>query len=135
MQHDTQKTLLVVDDEPGVLSVLAMILTRAGYTVLTATCGQQALDLSHAHGEPIHLLVTDILLPGMSGPQLAARLLNARPEMRVLCIGGMAATEAVQYAVAQGYAFLPKPFHPHELKSKVAEALAGKGAASSAASA
>ena len=120
------ETVLVVDDSEPVLSLTGRILSRAGYQVLTAPNGEWALSVAERHGEPIHLLLTDVMMPGMSGPQLARTLTAARPETRVLFMTGY------QRASAEGDAMVPadaalieKPFKPDALLKIVRAILNG----------
>lgn len=78
------ETVLVADDEPVVLHCVAEALRESGYRVLEARGGEEALALARAHGGPIHLLLTDITMPDLMGPDLAVRLRSGRPELRVL---------------------------------------------------
>jgi two-component system cell cycle sensor histidine kinase/response regulator CckA len=126
------KTILIVEDEPSVLSVLAASLKHAGYRVLTADGPQQALELFRAKNGAIDLLLTDVVMPGMNGAELADVVLREHPGIRVLCIAGMPDTPVVRSLVERGYAFLPKPFLPPELTRRVAELLAGPNRAKAA---
>jgi CheY-like chemotaxis protein len=82
------ETILLVEDEPGVRALLSTSLQQHGYNVLEAEHGAAALQVSVQHAGPIHLLVTDIVMPQISGPELAARLKTTRPEMRTLFLSG-----------------------------------------------
>lgn len=96
-----------------------------GYTVLEARDGEEALRLSAQHEGPIHLLVTDVVMPGgMSGRLLAERLTATRPEMRVLYMSGYTDAAIIRHGLLEpGRAFLQKPFTPDTLALKVREAL------------
>ncbi|HET6231882.1 MAG TPA: PAS domain S-box protein, partial [Longimicrobiaceae bacterium] len=118
------ETVLLVEDEPSVRSLARRILERSGYRVLTASDGPHALSLSAAHDGPVDLLVTDVVMPGMSGRELAERLVPARPDMRVLYMSGYTDDALLQHGVLQeGVAFLEKPFTPATLAAKAAEVL------------
>lgn len=105
------KTILVVDDEEPIRDLVRLHLESAGYSVLVAENGPAALALSQKHQGPIHLLLTDVLMPGMNGSVLASRLATTRPETKVLYISGYTPNIAVHYSVPNpGTAFLPKPF-------------------------
>ena len=78
------KTILVVDDEPMVLGLLRNMLVREGYVVLEASEAAEAIELSSVGSRPIDLLLTDVVMPGMNGYQLADRLKDQRPELKVL---------------------------------------------------
>jgi len=107
-------TVLVVEDEPQLLTMLANFLEQEGFAVLTAGCGSQAISQYRSHPE-IDLLITDILMPGMDGASLAAALQSDNPDLPVLLISG--ACDAKQ--IDNGFAFLPKPFSFGDLLAKV----------------
>jgi DNA-binding NtrC family response regulator len=100
-------------------------LLRQGYTLLTAQNGAQARQLAAAHSGPIHLLLTDVVMPGgLSGSQLAKELVSLRPDMKVLYMSGYTENAIVHHGVLDpGIAFLPKPFRPADLIGKVREVL------------
>lgn len=117
-------TILVVDDEKTLRSVLRRALSRAGYQVLVAENGQRALALFGAHAD-IDLLITDVMMPDMSGIELSRQLRLARPGLRVLFISGFTFEETVPSNDLQpGTAFLPKPFETSALTEKVTALLA-----------
>ena len=114
------KTVLVVDDEAFIRDMVQEHLSLSGYKVLTAANGPDALKLSQDHQGTIHLLLTDVLMPGMNGGTLAARLASARPETKVLYMSGYTPNAAVHYSVLdRGTAFLPKPFTSDTLLSTI----------------
>ena len=116
--------VLVVDDEPTLRSVIRRSLEREGYSVLVAEDGTRALALSRSHDGNIDLLITDVMMPGLTGLELARQLLHDRPTIRVLFISGFTFEESVPPAdLAQGTAYLPKPFDTKVLLAKVAELL------------
>jgi two-component system, cell cycle sensor histidine kinase and response regulator CckA len=90
-KHTTGQTILVADDEDGLRTAAARMLTGAGYHVLTATNGREALDIAQRHHGPIHALLTDVVMPRMNGPELAQSLQHHRPATPVLYMSGYAA--------------------------------------------
>ncbi len=118
------ETLLLVEDEDGVRELTEDFLRCQGYQVLAARNGAEALELAGAHPGPIHLVLTDVIMPGMSGRELADRLEADRPGIRVLFASGYTdAAVLEQNALKPGARFLQKPFQLHELAKKVREAL------------
>jgi PAS domain S-box-containing protein len=121
----TARTVLVVDDEPEVLELATEILRRVGYSVLEARDGATALEVARRHEGEIHLLVTDMVMPGMSGRDLAEQLRALREGLRVLYISGYVQDAATRVALASGRsAFVAKPFTPEVLVDRVRELLA-----------
>ncbi len=119
-----RKTILVVDDEPEIRKLVAAMVARQGYNVLTADNGEHAITLTRNQQTPIDLLLTDVVAPGMSGPMLADKLVEMQPGLRVMFMSGYDNTQVVQrYVVEKGYALLHKPFTVEELGRKVAEVL------------
>jgi CheY-like chemotaxis protein len=119
-QAGGSETILVVDDEEGVREVATQYLSSRGYNVLAAESGPQALEIASAQAGTIHALVTDAVMPGMSGPALAKKLLASRPETRVLYISGYAEdTSLLQDAHVRDDAFLQKPFGLDSLAEKL----------------
>ena len=123
------ETILVVEDEMSVRKLAAEFLGSNGYTVLEAQDGGEALQVCEEHRAPIHLLLTDVVMPGMSGWELAERLAGARPEMKVTYMSGYTDDAIVQHGVLEeGTAFLQKPFSLDALARTVREVLeAGRG--------
>ena len=111
------ETVLVAEDAPSVRLVTRQVLERYGYTVLEAPTGDIALRLAAKHHGPIHLLLTDVVMPGLSGRQLAGQLSLLRSEMKVLYVSGYADT------VEPGGAYLQKPFAPEALARRVRDVL------------
>jgi signal transduction histidine kinase/ActR/RegA family two-component response regulator len=127
------ETVLIVEDEEAVRQLAARTLTDHGYTPLVARNGDQALTMSEQYPGVIHLLLTDVVLPKTSGPKLAARLLQARPELRVLYMSGFAENAIVNHGVLDATTeFIQKPFTPQTLATRVSEVLARTPAARSA---
>jgi CheY-like chemotaxis protein len=118
------ETVLLAEDEDELRSVAREILEMYGYTVLEAHHPDEALLIAERHSGPIPVLVTDVVMPKMSGRDLARRLAPLRPEMRVLYISGYTDEAIVRHGVLDpGTAFLEKPFNPDELARKVREVL------------
>ncbi len=119
-------TILVVEDEAAILQLTNLILQKAGYTVLLAKSPAEAELIAGGHPEPIDLLMTDVVMPGMRGPELAERVLRKRPDLRVLYMSGYTDDAIAHHGfVDAGMAFLQKPFTPLGLIKKVHEALGG----------
>jgi CheY-like chemotaxis protein len=120
-----KETVLVVEDDGSVRSLACKILAINRYKVLEASNGPEALRLTSDRGpEPIHLLLTDVVMPEMSGPLLADHLKHARPGLRVLYMSGYPAEALGPHGVLEpGAFFLQKPFTPVSLANKVREAL------------
>jgi two-component system, cell cycle sensor histidine kinase and response regulator CckA len=117
-------TILVVEDEERVRVLTCMILRKFGYQVLEAPSGADALTLSEHHPGPIDLLLTDVVMPRMSGPQLAERLVAARPTIKVLYMSGYIGGSAYQQgSLVPGAEFLQKPITPEALAHRVQEVL------------
>ncbi len=117
-------TILVVEDEPALRQVAKRILERQGYTVLTAAQPSEAVELSAAQHAAIDLMITDVVMPGASGPQLAAELQSARGELPVLYTSGYVPDAG---ALPAGADFLPKPFTGDQLLAAVAHVLVPRG--------
>jgi two-component system, cell cycle sensor histidine kinase and response regulator CckA len=118
------ETVLVVEDEEAVRELTARILRQLGYTILVAGGGKEALEMCAAHKNPIALLVTDVVMPNMSGRQLADKLREERPETRVLYLSGYTENTVVHHGVLdEGVDFLQKPFSREGLAKKIREVL------------
>jgi two-component system cell cycle sensor histidine kinase/response regulator CckA len=113
------ETILFVEDEESVRELVRDYLGTIGYRVLEAADGVQALALAAAHKGPIHILITDVVMPRLSGRELASRLASERGEMKVLFISGHGVLEG-------GVAFLQKPFNLKSLAQKIREVLGGQ---------
>ncbi len=119
-----RETILLVEDEPAVRGLVHETLRLHGYTVLEARHGIEALLTSAKYGGPIHLLLTDVVMPQMSGPEVAEKLLSVRPEIKVLYMSGYPDHPVFDRGnVSRETGFLPKPFSPHGLVQKVREVL------------
>ena len=121
------ETVLLVEDEDGVRDLLQEILTDQGYRVLSASRGAEALRISDLADEDIPLLVTDVVMPQMSGRELARRLRARRPSLRVLYLSGYTEEAIAQHGVIEpDAAFLQKPFTRVDLARKIREVLAAR---------
>lgn len=119
-----RETILLVEDEDSVRNLTKRILTSQGYHVLQARLGDEAIEISDDHPDGIDLLLTDVVMPKMSGPNLAKRLNQDRPEMKVLYISGFAEESASQHGLRDKSSdLLLKPFRRENLVRKVREVL------------
>jgi two-component system, cell cycle sensor histidine kinase and response regulator CckA len=124
-QTEAVGTILLVDDDPAVRSVARRVLERAGYAVIEAPDGQTALRIAETRPGAIHLLLTDVVMPGMGGHQLAERLIGKRAETKVLFASGYGDQgEELSDILKARHAYLKKPFSPDELVRSVSAALA-----------
>jgi two-component system cell cycle sensor histidine kinase/response regulator CckA len=122
------QTIIVVDDEPEIRKLVAAMLTRKGFRVITADTGENAIRLFKSHPET-DMLLTDVVAPGMSGPMIADQIAMLRPGIRVLFMSGYDNTHVVQrYVVEKGYSLLLKPFTMEQLEEKVRSVLSSDGA-------
>ncbi len=123
LPQDTE-TILLAEDEPSLRRLIARVLRSQGYTVLEAADGNEALALAQANGVKIQLLITDVIMPGLSSKMLAEWLKQVNPGVRVLFISGYINNNAVRDAMSKpGTFFLQKPFNPSDLSKKVREAI------------
>jgi two-component system cell cycle sensor histidine kinase/response regulator CckA len=121
------ETLLLVEDETSLRKLSRHLLELCGYEVLEAENGSDALKVSQEHRGIIHLLLTDVVMPGMSGRVLADQLVKRRPETRVVYMSGYTGQTVGEHGVlAEGSFFLPKPFTRQALAQKIREALDGQ---------
>ena len=119
-----RETVLLVEDEPTILELGEMMLKKFGYRVLSAGSARDAIALAEAHQESIDLLVTDVVMPGMNGRELAQRLQEMRPGLKCLFMSGYTADViAPNGALDSGVHFIQKPFSVQSLAAKVREAL------------
>lgn len=119
-----ETVVLVVDDDPGVRQVAARVLERAGYRVLQASEGAEAIEIARVHRGPLHLLLTDVVMPGMNGRELGERLSRERPETRVLYMSAYTEDEVILRGIRVAeVAFLSKPFTLEGLQSAVRSVL------------
>jgi CheY-like chemotaxis protein len=121
------ETILIAEDETSVRQLAEQVLRSHGYTVLVAPGGAEALRLAAAHEGSIHLLLADVVMPGLGGPQLADRLRELRPATRVLFMSGYTAGAILRGATPDTpAALLEKPFGPDDLARRVREVLDGE---------
>ena len=116
-------SVLLVEDERDVRRLAATILENHGYRVLTAADGEEALLMYERYGHPIDLLISDVIMPRMRGPELAAHLRTRQPEMRVLYISGYSDPSIANQMVSAASHFLQKPFAAEALVRAVSDAL------------
>ena len=121
---DRESVVLVVDDERVIADTLSLILSKSGYNVLTAYDGKTALEI--ARSVPPALLITDVVMPGMTGIELAIMLVEVIPDCKVLLFSGQAATVDLLAAardIGHEFAILTKPVHPTDMLRRVKERL------------
>jgi CheY-like chemotaxis protein len=118
------ETVLLTEDDASIRGVATKVLTQKGYRVLSASDGQSALVMARTSPSEIRLLITDIVMPGITGPELAASLRAERPDLRVIYMSGYTSdTEVLRRILEDGVPFLQKPFTPGALALKVREVL------------
>jgi CheY-like chemotaxis protein len=118
------ETILLVEDDERVRALARTLLVRSGYTVIEASEAEEALRMAARHSGPMHLLLTDVILPGMNGRLLARQLSEQYPHTKVLYMSGYTDDAIVHHGVlAQGVAFLQKPFTPAAFARAVREVL------------
>ena len=114
----------MAEDEDAVREIIGLTLRSHGYTVLEAGSGAEAIRIAETHGGPIHLLVTDVVMPGMGGRELIERLTALRPGIRVLCMSGYTDDAVVRQGVLEANThFIQKPFTPGVLADKIRRVL------------
>ncbi len=124
VDHRGVETILIVEDHPDVRKLASDVLRSQGYQVIEVPAAEEALSISRSHVGAIDLMLTDVVLPGMSGRELAERIGHDRPEMRILYMSGYAENAIVHRGILlPGIAFLPKPFSPQALLEKIRELL------------
>jgi len=117
-------TVLIVEDDPGIRELSAKILKRFGYTVLSAEGGDEARQICERHDGTIHVLLSDVMMPGMNGPKVAAMLTSMRPELKVVFMSGYGTQEVARLGVVEREVpFLQKPFTPERLANTISEVL------------
>jgi CheY-like chemotaxis protein len=114
-------TVLLVDDEAAIRQILDSLLRDRGFRVLEADSAKRALDIAARHEGEIHLLLSDVQMPQMTGAELAAALTCARPDIRVILMSGYSESALL---LNNGWVFLQKPFQPLEILSLIRELLA-----------
>jgi PAS domain S-box-containing protein len=122
------ETVLLVEDEPAMLTMTTRMLEGQGYTVLAAGTPSEAIRLAREHSEEIRLLMTDVIMPGMNGRDLAKAVLSSHPLLKCLFMSGYTADVIAHHGVLEaGVQFIQKPFSAGDLAAKVRDALAGPG--------
>ena len=122
-----RETILVLEDDPTLLNLSQHLLSKLGYSVLTAGNSQEAMACSHEHGAGINLLLTDVVMPDKSGPEVVRELRQKLPELKVIYMSGYAEDRAqLQDAIREGAAFLAKPFSLSTMAAKVRQVLDGR---------
>jgi two-component system, cell cycle sensor histidine kinase and response regulator CckA len=116
------ETVLLVEDTESLREMIQRVLTGFGYSVITAQDGAQALDVADSHPENIDLLLSDVVMPGIGGPELAVRLRMRRPNIRVLLMSGYD-EHSLASSTGRYSSFIAKPFRPDALAKKVRELL------------
>jgi PAS domain S-box-containing protein len=123
------ETVLIAEDDESVRVLAAEVLTGYGYKVLLATDGLEALEIVEGRGEPVDVLLTDVMMPGLDGKTLAERLRASRPRLKAILMSGCADEVTKEPGAADvGMAYLPKPFPPQDLAAKVRDLLAAPAA-------
>jgi DNA-binding NtrC family response regulator len=117
----------VVEDEEGVRSLIRLALESAGYKVLETEGTENALATCASYDGPIHLLLTDVVMPKMSGPLVAEKVTSLRPGIKILYMSGYTDDAVVHHGIlSQDIPFIQKPFTPIALRKKIREVLGGK---------
>ena len=125
-QHATE-TILVVEDEPALLELVRLGLSELGYTVLSAGDAETAIQLARQNARQLRLVVSDVILPKMSGKELAVILKQEQPQLKILFVSGYTADVISHHGVLDpDVAFLPKPFTITALGAKVRDVLASR---------
>jgi two-component system cell cycle sensor histidine kinase/response regulator CckA len=125
VEDPASRTILLVDDEQSVRAIVLKILRRARYNVLEAENGEAALRIADTHPGKIDLVITDMFMPGLRGPEVVERLAPKRPGLRVLFMSGYADRDA-RTGVPPGANFLNKPFSGQQLTAAVEAVLKGQ---------
>ena len=126
--HDLtgSETILIVEDDDKVRNLVCEILEPQGYSILEAENGIEALRVSEEHGDQIHLMIADVIMPKMGGGELAERLRPLRPDMKVIYMSGYTNNAIVHHGIlSPEMEFLQKPISSEALKRKVREVLDG----------
>ena len=117
---------MVVDDEPDVLRLVETVLIRHGHKVITASNGERAMEKVRKNGAPPDLLLTDVVMPGLSGPMIAEQLHGQYPQLRVLFMSAYEDRQVVRrYVKDPGFDLISKPFAIEDLATKVESVLYG----------
>jgi DNA-binding NtrC family response regulator len=121
LQGRVPETILVVEDDAAILKLVQVILDEGGFEVLVAGSAKRALGIEAGFSRTIHLLLSDIMMPDISGPDLAELLKKQRPEMRVMLMSGYA--DGAMLVLNHGWHFIQKPFLPTALLGRVTDIL------------
>jgi len=125
-QSSGTETLLLVENEAAIRNLLQMALRKNGYTVLAAESGREALELVRVHAGPLDLLITDVMMPDMDGPELVRQLTTIRPETRTLFMSGYMDDALGEHGILPANVnFIQKPFSPRVIAQKVRDILDG----------
>jgi two-component system, cell cycle sensor histidine kinase and response regulator CckA len=125
-ENSGTETLLIVENEPAIRNLLQVALRRNGYTVLAAESGREALELVRNYDGAIDLLITDVMMPDMDGPELVRQLSTIRPDTRTLFMSGyMDDTLGERGILSSNANFIQKPFSPRTIAQKVRDILDG----------
>ncbi len=116
----TSKQVLIAEDEPVVRLLLNRLLKIWGYRTLLASNGKQAMEVAQQHEGEIDLLLSDVTMPEMNGPELAAKLTERRPSLKVILMSGYS---QAQVALRRGWKFVQKPFKPATIKEAIEKSL------------
>jgi len=119
----SSKQVLLAEDEPVVRNLMQRLLHSWGYRVTSARNGREAMDIAEEHKGEIDLLVSDVTMPEMDGPELAQKLKAKRPSLRVILLSGYS---QVQIVLQRGWKFIQKPFRSQDLKAAVEDSLKDK---------
>jgi two-component system cell cycle sensor histidine kinase/response regulator CckA len=124
MRLSGSETILAVDDDPIMLELVAEVLKPLGYKVLLANSGEQALEIAASRQDKIDLLMTDVMLPGIKGQELAKQMITTSPEVNVLFMSGYLCPSMAYNDKEKGFeAFLQKPFTPSAMLRKIRKLL------------
>lgn len=124
MRLSGSETVLAVDDDPTMLELLYEVLTPLGYKVISAASGEEALAMAASYQKKIDLLLTDVVLPGIKGQELAEQLISTCPDVNILFMSGYLCPSMAYRNSEKGFeAFLQKPFSPNTLLRKMRKLL------------
>jgi DNA-binding NtrC family response regulator len=121
LRGEVPETILVVEDDPAILELVRLILVDGGFEVVTANSAEKALHEEAAFPRAIQVLLSDVMMPGMTGPDLAELLKKRRPEIRVMLMSGYA--DGAMLVLNHGWHFIEKPFLPTALLARVNDIL------------
>ncbi|MDQ6718456.1 MAG: response regulator [Gemmatimonadota bacterium] len=124
-------TVLIVDDEEAIRAIVSRVVTNNGHVVLDAHHGADALRVAAAHDGPIDLVISDMYMPGMRGPEIVEELRRQRPGIRALYMSGYGEEDVVRSGVLPGESFLRKPFNGIQIMVAIASAMGDRSSADS----